>query len=276
MIPNKILMCKPEYFDISYAGNDFMKNNINKFNKVDALNQWLELKKIYEKLKFEVHLIEPVDGLPDMVFTANQSFPFKNTEGKNCVLLSKMKNHQRVDEVKYFEKFYKELGYIIYYTPEDIDYFESMGDCIVDYERDIIFGGYGYRTDEKIYDYLKEISGKKIVKIKLQNSMLYHLDTCFSIINRDTIVIDESAFDDDTLKLFKTLYTKIIYAEKEENEKNFVCNNHSPDGKNVIVQRGSEKFKSDAIILGLNIIETDTSEFIKSGGSVFCMKLMFY
>ncbi|HCA43030.1 MAG TPA: hypothetical protein DEP28_07235 [Bacteroidetes bacterium] len=276
MIPKKILMCKPEFFEINYSGNDFMIDNINNTNKVEAIVEWENLKKIYFELGIEVNLINPIVNLPDMVFTANQSFPFINVNGQKCVLLSKMKNPQRSGEVKYFEKYFEERGYKIFTTPEDVNYFESMGDCLMDYERDIIFGGYGYRTDEKIYEYLNEISGKKIIKIKLQNPLLYHLDTCMSIINRDTVVIDKSAFDDETLKLIDTLYTKVIYADSEENKKFFVCNCHSPDGENVIVQKGSEKFKSDILNTGLKLIETNTSEFIKSGGSVFCMKLMYY
>lgn len=58
--------------------------------------------------------------------------------------------------------------------------------------------------------------------------------------------------------------------------KYFVCNCHCPDGKNVIVQKGSKDFKNKIKTAGFDIIEVNTSEFIKSGGSVFCMKLMYY
>ncbi|HRB00496.1 MAG TPA: amidinotransferase, partial [Ignavibacteria bacterium] len=68
----------------------------------------------------------------------------------------------------------------------------------------------------------------------------------------------------------------IIYADNEENLKYFICNCHCPDGENVIVQRGSSKFKEDIKKSGFSIIETETTEFIKSGGSVFCMKLMIF
>lgn len=76
MKPEKILMCKPEYFEVNYSGNEFMKDNIDNVNKEKAMSQWTVLKSVYEKLGYEVVLIEPVAGLVDMVFTANQSLPF--------------------------------------------------------------------------------------------------------------------------------------------------------------------------------------------------------
>ena len=151
-----------------------------------------------------------------------------------------------------------------------------MGDAIVDYERKIIFGGYGVRTQKKVYQHIANYTKYKIIKLKLINENLYHLDTCFSILNKDTVVIDISGFTEEGLAHIKGHFPVIIEADSKENIKYFVSNCHCPDGRNVIVQRGSDKFKSDIENAGFNIIETGTGEFLKSGGSVFCMKLMIY
>ena len=100
MKPQKILMCRPEYFEVNYSGNEFMKGNIDNVDRAKALAQWCALKDIYESLGYEVVLIEPVKGLVDMVFTANQSLPFLDASGKNKVILSKMKNEQRKEEIE--------------------------------------------------------------------------------------------------------------------------------------------------------------------------------
>ena len=105
-------MCKPEYFDVNYTGNEFMKDNIGK-----AMEEWESLKKIYEELGFQTVLIEPGKDLVDMVFTANQSLPFIDKSGKKSVILSKMKNDQRKKEVKYFKDFYQNIGYEIIELP---------------------------------------------------------------------------------------------------------------------------------------------------------------
>lgn len=276
LIPQKILMCKPKYFEVNYSGNEFMKGNIDNVDFEKALIQWSELKDIYSDLGFEIELIEPQPGLVDMVFTANQSLPYLDESGNKCVILSKMKNEQRMNEVHYFKRFYEGKEYGIKELPENIKYFESMGDCVIDYERNILFGGFGFRTDEKTYEVIDKITNFKVVKLKLINSILYHLDTCFSVLNSDTAVMDLSAFDTNGLELIKSYFKNVIIADEEENLKFFVCNCHCPDGKNVIVQKGSRKFKEDIKKTGLNIIEVETGEFIKSGGSVFCMKLMIY
>lgn len=276
MKPGKILMCEPKYFDITYYGNEFMKGNINNLDKIRAVKEWYDLKYIYEELGFKVSLIPAIEGQVDMVFTANQSLPLIDKNGDKIVFMSKMKNKERKQEVKYFEDFYNANGYKVIYLPENIEIFESMGDCVIDYERKILFGGYGYRTQSEVYDFIGEYIDFKIHKINLQNPVLYHLDTCFSIINSNTAVIDKSAFSNEDIEIFKKYFDDIIYANSDENMKYFICNCHSPDGKNVIVQKGSEKFKDEILKRGLNLVEVDTSEFIKSGGSVFCMKMMYY
>jgi arginine dihydrolase len=276
MFPKKILMCEPKFFDVTYSGNEFMKSNINKVNKDVASQQWKDLKKLYENLGFEIELIEPVRGLTDMVFTANQSFPFIDADKNKTVILSKMKNEQRKKEVEYFKNYFEGKNYSVVSLPDEINYFESMGDAIIDYQRNIIFGGYGFRTEEKIYDIFVNYTNFKVIKLHLVNPILYHLDTCFSILNQSTVVISESAFDQEGISKIKSNFENIIFADEEENLKYFVCNCHCPDGKNVIVQKGSTKFSEDIKKSGFSLIEVETGEFMKSGGSVFCMKLMFY
>ena len=269
-------MCKPEYFEVNYSGNEFMKGNIDNVDRAKALAQWSALKDIYESLGYEVVLIEPVKGLVDMVFTANQSLPFLDASGKKKVILSKMKNEQRKEEVKYFKDFYLKRDYEVIELPEEIKYFESMGDCVIDFDRNILFGGFGFRTDEKTYDIIAKYTDFKIVKLKLINPVLYHLDTCMSVLNSETAVIQRSAFDEAGYNLIRESFKNIVYSDEKENLQYFVCNCHCPDNKNVIVQKGSIKFVEDITKTGLNLIEVETGEFMKSGGSVFCMKLMIY
>lgn len=276
MIPKKILMCKPEHYEVNYSGNEFMKNNIDNVDKTKSLNQWNELKQVYQNLGFEVELIEPVKGLVDMVFTANQSLPFLDAEKNKKVILSKMKNLQRKDEVKYFKEYYKNKNYDIIELPDEIEYFESMGDCVIDYERKILFGGFGFRTQENTYGIISNYTNFNVVKLKLINPVLYHLDTCLSILNSKTAVVCKSAFTNEGLEKIISSFEKVIYADEDENLKYFICNCHCPDGKNVIVQKGSSLFKEEIKKSGFNIIEVETGEFMKSGGSVFCMKLMIY
>lgn len=276
MKPNKILMCPPDFFEVNYVGNEFMKGNINNVDKNKAEEEWNALRNTYSSLGFEVLTIKPVKDLVDMVFTANQSLPFIATDGKKSVILSKMRNPQRQGEVPYFRKFYEDLDYNVIELSDNVQYFESMGDCVIDYDRNILFGGFGFRTHENTFDEIAKYTDFNIVKLKLINPVLYHLDTCFSVLDSRTAVVCPEAFDEKGLKLINEYFERTISAELNENLDFFVCNCHCPDGKNVIVQKGSKKFGEDIKKSGFNLIEVETGEFMKSGGSVFCLKLMIY
>ena len=68
--PRSYLMCPPEYFAVTYAINPWMRPD----SPVDAgraMRQWTALQAMYEALGHSVATIEPVAGLPDMVFAAN-------------------------------------------------------------------------------------------------------------------------------------------------------------------------------------------------------------
>ena len=64
------LMCEPRFFEVCYVINPWMEGNQGKVNKETAKQQWENLYGILSGLA-SVSLIEPVAGLPDMVFTAN-------------------------------------------------------------------------------------------------------------------------------------------------------------------------------------------------------------
>src|SRR5579859_5463196 len=64
------LMCPPEYFDVSYAINPWMDPD-QPVDTARAKAQWTGLHDTFARLGHRVHVIDPVPGLPDMVFAAN-------------------------------------------------------------------------------------------------------------------------------------------------------------------------------------------------------------
>src|SRR5215468_4133922 len=66
----RYLMCRPSHFAVDYAINPWMDPTA----PVDvelAIAQWTRLVETHRGLGHEVDLIDPVPGLPDMVFAAN-------------------------------------------------------------------------------------------------------------------------------------------------------------------------------------------------------------
>ena len=65
-----VLMCRPEHFTVGYRINPWM-NPAEPTDTSLAVQQWDVLYQTFLELGYEVQLIEPMQGLPDMVFAAN-------------------------------------------------------------------------------------------------------------------------------------------------------------------------------------------------------------
>lgn len=268
--PKKILMVDPKYFDVTYAINVHMQDengNLNKVDKQKAQQQWHQLKVVYAELGLAVEVIQPVENLVDMVFCANTFFALD----KKTVVLSRMFHEPRKEEVTYMKKYFHDRDIKTYDLPEGLS-FEGMGDCLWDYEGHRLFAGHGFRTDQKVYDFLETLTDTPITRLKLIDRRFYHLDTCLSIFNKDSAAYVPCAFAPTDISLLKQAFQNLIEIDEAEAINHFAANSHCPDGKHVLVHPGADKFNHAVREKGLEIIEVDTSEYMKSGGSVFCMK----
>jgi N-dimethylarginine dimethylaminohydrolase len=276
--PQKVLMSDPKHFRVEYAINPFMKDeqgNLKKVDSVKAIREWNELKATYEKLGFQVATLPGEKSLPDMVFTANQSMPFLDKEKKKSVLLSHMYSEFRRKEVNYFRQWYEENDYKIY-TLENKGFFEGNGDALIQYPYRTVWGGYGHRTSKEVYREIVERFDLPVIMLNMIRPEFYHLDTCFSILNENTVVLQSEAFEPEALRMIHEVFSKVIPTDLEENLKYFCCNCHSPNGVQVISHKGTKKFRADMDKAGFDLMEVDTTEYLKSGGSVFCMKMMAF
>lgn len=259
--PKNILMVTPEYFDVVYQINDHMDLN-NKVDKSLAKKQWQKLKETYQHLGFTVVEIPGVDKFPDMVFTANQIF---STPHK--YFLGKMKHVERAGEVDYLKNYLKLENTYQLNSP-----FEAMGDWLWDYSGERIFAGFGFRTSIDAYEEIKNQIDYKIIPLELVNSNFYHLDTALSIVRDDLAFFVPSAFNHLGIETLKKSFKNLIPVNEKEAIKYLACNAHSPDGKILLVESGAIDLQFKAMEAGLEIFKMDTSEFLKSGGSIFCLK----
>jgi N-dimethylarginine dimethylaminohydrolase len=274
---SRVLMVRPTHFEIQYAINPYMEDERGNLKKVDqerAFSQWKSLKSAYEKLGFPVSVIEGAPGLPDMVFAANQCFPFWDLKGDPKVLLSKMRSDFRQGEISFFEKWLKANDYSVLKLHDPSVCFEGNGDAFYHPELPLILGAFGPRTDRAALDEITELSGIPVVTLQLKTKEFYHLDTCLSVINADTAVVQPEAFSPEDFAKIQRIFPKLITVTFEENRKYFCGNCHSPNGKDVLTYKGADDFNEKLEASGLTVHEIDTSEFLKSGGSVFCMKMM--
>lgn len=281
--PSKVLLSTPEYFEVIDVKNPHMAGFEGKTNKTESFSQWEELEKIYLQLKDRnvltaVSYVQGVPGCEDMVFAANQSFPWISEKGERLVIVSKMRHPSRQREVPFFEDFYQKNNYKLIHL-QNTKMFEGMGDTIPHPGRNLLYGGYGFRSEKSAFE---EISSKievPVVLLELVNENFYHLDTCFLPLDDNTVLICREAFSEESVKGLKKIFKDVIAVPFDEASKNFALNAHIVTNNNhkiAILHPGSNETVRVLHQAGFEVIETDTSEYIKSGGSVFCMKMMYY
>ncbi len=275
--PGKVLVVNPSEFEVKYVINPHMEGHIGDVDKEAAFKEWTALRDGYKELGLYVHEIGGAKGYPDMVFCANQSLPNITKEGKKEVVMSVMHAPQRKGEVPHIQKVYEESSYeIVYLDEEKFTDFEGMGDAIWHFKKRLIWGGYGYRSTKDVYEHISETFKTPVVALELVDEKFYHLDTCLCVLNEETVLIYPKAFNEEGRALIRSLVPNVIEANTYEAVELFACNATCADGKNVFIQTGCKEANKAVEDAGFVVHEYDTNEYLKSGGSVFCMKMMLW
>lgn len=260
-MPKRVLMCRPDFFDIEYEINPWMKKS-NQVNQELAEKQWLQIHDIYNTLGIDVERIAPVDGLPDMVFTANGGMVI---DGR--VALPRFLNPERQGETTKFDDWFRANGFEETILPKNN--FEGEGDCL--FAQDTLFAGHGFRSDIKSHPELADFFGKEVVSLHLVNPSFYHLDTCFCPLNDEVVMYFPGAFDQDSQAVISKRFKTVIEASPRDAAAFGL--NAVPIGKNVVLSNQATGLHQQLKEHGLNPITTPITEFHKSGGGVKCLTL---
>jgi N-dimethylarginine dimethylaminohydrolase len=263
------LMCEPKFFDICYVINPWMEGNLGKVKKALARQQWQNLHDIIARLA-SVSLIEPIAGLPDMVFTANAGLVYRKE-----VIVSSFLHAERQPEAKHFERFFSSHGYNVKHLNEGT-IFEGGGDALFDTLGRLWFGS-GIRSDAHALEEIGavlDIEGCRadLRGLELVNPHWYHLDTAFCPLPEGRAIAYEKAFSGKSVAALDDAFGENIIWVSEADANNFACNAISI-GQTIIMHKMPTELKTKLAMRGLEVIETDVSEFLKSGGSCKCLTL---
>jgi N-dimethylarginine dimethylaminohydrolase len=273
-----LLMCDPVHFEVKDVKNPFMEGHIGQVDRQTAREQWWELKRTFERLGYAVLVVPGVENLEDMVFTANQVLVGEDEQGQPYIVLSRMRHTSRQREVPHFRQWFGARGYRILELPHqpgaDACYFEGQGDAIWHPGRRLLWGGYGQRTELEAYELLSGTLGVPVVVLRLVQDKFYHLDTAFCALSEDAVMIYPPAFDQTGVELVRYYFKQVVEVDEADAD-NFACNAVALGGK-VILQKGSQQTCRKLREIGFDPVEVDTGEFMKSGGSVFCLKMGIY
>ena len=257
-------MCEPRFFEVCYVINPWMEGNLGKVNRELAKEQWENLYGIVSRLA-SVSLIEPVSGLPDMVFTANAGL----ARGKEFIV-SSFRHAERQPEAKLFENYFTSRGYNVRHLQENT-IFEGAGDALFD-SLGKLWVGSGIRSESHALAGIIEALNVEACRLELVDPHWYHLDTAFCPLPGGQVLAYEKAFAKKSVEAIRNAFGNDVIWVSEQDAENFACNAISI-GQSVILHRVSAELKSVLAQRGFEVIEADVSEFMKSGGACKCLTL---
>ncbi|PFG15600.1 N-dimethylarginine dimethylaminohydrolase [Propionicimonas paludicola] len=261
----RVLMCRPEHFTVSYRINPWMYPQQPTDTSL-ALRQWQELYRTYQGLGFQVELIDPEPGLPDMVYAANGGFTLDGV-----AYTAKFRHAERGPEGPAYGAWFGAHGFQV---AEAVSVNEGEGDFML--VGDTIFAGTGFRSDDASHDELRSIFDREVVTLRLVDPRFYHLDTAFAVLDPAggpaSVAYLPSAFDEASLAILRTRFPDAILATQADAE--VLGLNSFSDGCNVVIASRAETFARDLTDRGFRPHGVDLSELLRGGGGVKCCTLV--
>ncbi|MFE2549379.1 dimethylargininase [Streptomyces sp. NPDC059355] len=259
--PRRYLMCRPSHFEVVYAINPWMDPG----KPVDvglAVLQWERLRELYRELGHTVELIDPVPGLPDMVYAANGA-----TVVDGRVLGARFRNAERVAEGPAYLDWFRENGFTELHDPRYVN--EGEGDFLVTAAH--VLAGHGFRSDERGHREAQAFFGRPVISLELVDPRYYHLDTALAVLDGDEIMYHPEAFAPGSRALLEALFPDALLVSAQDAAV-FGLNAVS-DGLNVVLPEAAEELAGQLRERGFHPIGVDLSELLKGGGSVKCCTL---
>ena len=262
-------MCPPTHFDVSYAINPWMDPTVA-VDRSLALAQWGTLVQTYRSCGHRVDLLEPVPGLPDMVFAANGA-----TVVDGRVLGARFANPERVAEAQHHRDWHLQhppdvrragLRQRRHRLPRAVN--EAEGDFAVLSGR--ILAGHGFRTTVAAHRELAALTRRPVVSLELVDPLFYHLDVALTVLDdaSDHIAYYPAAFSEQSRRLLAEMFPDALLATKAD--AGVLGLNCVSDGLRVFIPSGAEELSGQLAAAGYQPIPIDLSELRKGGGSVKC------
>ncbi|MEU6303783.1 dimethylargininase [Streptomyces chartreusis] len=253
----RFLVCEPRHFAVQYAINPWMQPDI----QVDvdlAREQWQSLIRAYRAHGHDVDTLEPVAGLPDMVFAANSAVVVGGR-----VFGSLFHAPERRPESTHYATWFKTAGFDVY-TPESVC--EGEGDLV--WTGRYVLAGTGFRTTRDAHREVQEFFGHPVVSLTLVDPYFYHLDTALFVLDDDNIAYYPEAFSPGSREVLARLYPDAVLATRDDASA-FGLNSVS-DGRHVFIAPQAEALAARLDERGYVPVPVDLSEFRKAGGGIKC------
>jgi N-dimethylarginine dimethylaminohydrolase len=256
-------MCPPTYFELAYSINPWMDPG-GPVDRTLGVRQWSALVDAYRSTGHRVDLLQPLAGLPDMVYAANGAIV---VDGRT--LVAKFANSQRDAEATVHAAWHRQNG-ILYGGEVQLAAAanEAEGDFAVLSKR--ILACCGFRTTPEAHRELAMLTGREVISLELIDPRLFHLDLALAVLDdeRDHIAYYPKAFSEQSRQLLSEMFPDALIAN--EHDAYALGLNAVSDGLHVFIPAGARQLREGLAAAGYWPISIDLSELTKGGGSVKC------
>jgi N-dimethylarginine dimethylaminohydrolase len=288
MHPRHYLMCRPTYFTVSYEINPWMDRS----SPVDtplAVAQWERLRDTFRDLGHTVETIDPLPGLPDMVYAANGA-----TVVDGLVYSARFHHAERGPEGPAYLKWFADHGYVTHLA-EHVN--EGEGDLLV--AGDVVLAGTGFRTTRAAHAEAAALWGREVVTLELVDPRFYHLDTALTVLRGNTggtttasvtpsdtwssaragealgagvdVVYYPAAFSPASQEVLRERFPDALRAREEDAV--VLGLNAVSDGHHVVLNPRAEHLAGALRDRGYEPVPVETSELLRGGGGAKCCTL---
>jgi len=257
----RYLMCRPTHFTVEYQINPWMDPAVPVDTDL-AIRQWTGLADTYRKLGHTVEFIDPVPGLPDMVFAANGATVVDGT-----VLGAAFRYPERVAEGPAYLDWFARNGFDTH-EPKHVN--EGEGDLLL--AGPYLLAGTGLRTDLDAHAEAQELFGRPTITLRLVDPRYYHLDTALTVLGGPAAVAYlPAAFSPGSQAVLRRLFPDAVIAEPDDAA--VLGLNAVSDGRYVVLPVQAERLAATLRERGYLPVGVDLSELRKAGGGPKCCTL---
>ena len=184
----RYLMCPPAHFDVTYAINPWM-DITEPVDRELAQRQWDALVATLRAAGAEIEVLEPLPGLPDLVFTANLGI----VDGATFVP-ARMRHAERRPETAHATRWFADHGFAIRSLSRDVTQ-EGAGDALP--FGDTLVAGHRSRSSAGAYVELGRIVDGAILPLELADPRFYHVDITFCPLDASTAIYAPGALGEE-------------------------------------------------------------------------------
>jgi N-dimethylarginine dimethylaminohydrolase len=263
-------MCRPTHFAVTYKINPWMDPTAP-YDTALAISQWDGLKAAYEQLGHQIELIEPLPGLPDMVFAANGGTVI---DGK--MYSAQFRHAERADEGPAYRDWCERAGFEVH-DAKQVN--EGEGDFLLAGE--YLLAGTGFRTAHAAHAEAQELFGRPVITLQLVDPRFYHLDTAIAVLSTGdelatggkpaNIAYLPEAFSIGSQAVLRQLFPNAVIANVADGE--VLGLNAVSDGHNVVVAVQAVNMIEQLTAAGYQPVPVDVSELRLAGGGPKCCTL---